>query len=392
VKIDLASEKPLSLLAGGAAPLALNVTAPPATASFRGSAKLGPNGYLDGEAKLSTPSVRRLSEWSGARLPPVSPRGAIVFTSRIVGDAARVKFENVSLSLDENRGTGAFNVEFEPGRPQLSGSLAFDGIDLGSLLSAFTPLTLVADDGAERADLSGALDVDLRLSAETAVAGAIKLANVAATVQVRDGLTVFDVSDATAFGGIVQAGVRFDRKPGADQAEMRLLASNVDGGALAGAAGMTRLVPIGQGTISVILKGRGASWESILEDADGSISATFGQGALAGLDLTGLLARVKQGGFFAFAEVSKGNLPVSGVELKATVADGVARIEKAEARATGHTLWLKGIVPYLGRGLALSGGVTPTVKGAEGGSASFFVGGSWSAPFISPIVSPQAAK
>jgi AsmA protein len=386
VKIDLASENPLSLFAGGAAPLTVNFSAAPASGSFTGSAKLTRNGYLDGDAKLSIPSVGRVSEWMGAHLSPVSPRGAVVFTSRIVADAARVKFENAALSLDENRGTGALNVELEPSRPEMSGSLAFDGIDLGSLLSAFTPLTITGEDDPEQADLSSALDVDLRLSAETAVAGAIKLANVAATVQVRDGLTVFDVSDATAFGGAVQASVRFDRKPEGPHAEMRLLASNVDGGALAGAAGMTRLVPVGQGMISVILKGPGTSWKSILENADGSITASFGQGALAGLDLAGLLARVKEGGFFALDEVSKGNLPISGIELKANVADGVARIEKAEARATGHTLWLKGIIPYVGRGLALTGGVAPTVKGARGGTASFFVGGSWSAPFISPVV------
>ncbi len=394
VKIDIASENPLSLLAGGTAPLTASFAASPASASFTGSAKLTKNGYLDGEAKFAIPSAKRAAEWSGLRIAPASPRGAVAFTSRIVGDASRVKFENVSLSLDENRGVGALNIEFEPGRPAMSGSLAFDGIDLGSLLSAFTPLTLAADGTSEEADanLSSRLDIDVRLSAETAVAGAVKLTNVAATVQVKDGLAVFDVSDATAFGGIVQAGVRFDRKPGGAHAEMRLLASNIDGGALASAAGMTRLVPVGQGTISIILKGPGASWESILENANGSISASFGQGALAGLDLAGLLARVKEGGFFALDEVSKGTLPIKGAELKASVADGVARIEKVEARAAGHTLWLKGFVPYVGRGLALSGGVTPTVKGAQGGTASFFVGGSWSDPFISPTAPPQPAE
>lgn len=394
VKIDIASENPLSLFAGGAAPITANFAAAPATVSFTGSAKLARNGYLDGEAKVSIPSVKSAAEWSGLRMSPVSPGGGVAFTSRIVGDAARVKFENVALSLDENRGVGALNLEFEPRRPAISGSLAFDGIDLGSLLSAFTPLTLAAGANAAgtKADLSSLLDIDVRLSAERAVAGAIKLANVAATVQVKDGLTVLDVSDAAGFGGIVQAGVRFDRKPDGPYAEMRLLASNIDGGALASAAGMTRLVPVGQGTVSVILKGPGASWESILESANGSISASFGQGALAGLDLAGLLARVKKGGFFALDEVSKGNVPINGAEFKASVAKGVARIEKAEARATGHTLWLKGIVPYVGRGLALSGGVTPAVKGAQGGNAAFFVGGSWSAPFISPLVPPQPAE
>jgi AsmA protein len=217
------------------------------------------------------------------------------------------------------------------------------------------------------------------------MAGSVNLADVAATVQVKNRLAVLDLSDATAFGGTIQAGIRFDAGSGLPQAEMRLLASGVDAGALASAAGMTRLVPVGQGAVSVILKGPGASWASILENASGSISANVGQGALSGLDLAGLLDRIKRGGFFALDEVSKGTLPIAGAEFKASVANGVARIEKAEARAAGgQRLWLQGIVPYVGRGLALSGGVTPT--GQDAAPATFFVGGSWNAPFISPVV------
>ncbi|HEV2901552.1 MAG TPA: AsmA family protein [Pseudaminobacter sp.] len=395
IAIDVSSENPLSLFAGAAAPLTASITAPSATASFTGSAKLAGSAYVDGDARFAVPSLQRAARWWGSPIAPALPRGSATFTSRIVGDASRVKFDNATLALDGNRGEGALNLEFNPSRPALSGSLAFDGIDLGSLLSAFTPLTLAAESDAKDADagLAGWADIDLRLSAARAAAGSVNLADVAATIQVRNELAVLDVSDATAFGGAIQAGIRFDGGPALPHAEMRLLASGVDAGALASAAGMTRIVPVGQGTISVILKGPGASWESILENASGSISANLGQGALSRLDLAGLLNRIRQGGFFALDEVSKGTLPIAGAEFKASVANGVARIEKAEARAAGHTLWLEGIVPYVGRGLALSGGVTQTGQQAQAGPpATFFVGGSWSAPFISPVAPPQPVE
>jgi AsmA protein len=282
--------------------------------------------------------------------------------------------------------------------PTLSGTLAFETLDLQSFLSAFTPLTPEADDGPAKIDetFSDRVNLDLRLSAAQATAGAIKLAEVAATVQVKSGLSVFDISDAAAFGGNVQTSIRFDRKPEGTQVELRLLAADIDGGAFGTTAGMTRFVPIGRGTISVILKGPGRDWNSILENAQGSISASFGQGALSDFDLKSFLKRSAEGGFFALDEVAKAPLPIEGLELKASISRGVVRIEKAEARTAQGRLWLNGIVPYVGRGLALSGGLLDADQAANLNGAqppiAFFVGGSWSAPFISPVVAqPPAA-
>ncbi|TIT07070.1 MAG: AsmA family protein, partial [Mesorhizobium sp.] len=142
---------------------------------------------------------------------------------------------------------------------------------------------------------------------------------------------VFDISDASAFGGNIQSSLRFDRKPEGTQVEIRLLASDVDGGAFATAAGMTRLVPVGTATVSVILKGPGRSWNSIFENADGSVSATVGPGALTRLNLPAFLKHTEQGGFFALDDVADGTLPIDGAEIKASISKGVARLDKAEA-------------------------------------------------------------
>ncbi|RVB30443.1 AsmA family protein, partial [Mesorhizobium sp. M7A.F.Ca.CA.001.07.2.1] len=235
-------------------------------------------------------------------------------------------------------------------------------------------------------------NLDLRLSAAHATAGPIQLADVAATAQVKDGLSVFDISDASAFGGNIQTSLRFDRKPEGSQVEIRLLASDIDGGAFGTAAGMTRLVPVGTGTVSVILKGPGRTWDSIFDNADGSVSATFGPGALSKLNLPAFLKHTEQGGFFALDDVSDGTLPIDGAEIKATISKGVARIDKAEANSAKYKIWLSGIASYAGRGLALSGGViqpdqaATQANGQQGpNQSSFFVGGTWSTPFISPI-------
>jgi AsmA protein len=396
VSIAMASAKPLLLFAGGAAPANVSFKAAPATFSFDGTVGMSQNAYLDGTAKFSTPSLRRMLEWSQAGIAPGAAIGSVSVLSKVTAGVGRVKLDGTEIALDNNPGTGALDFSFTEGRPVMSGTLAFETLDLRSFLSAFTPLVSPARQGSGDADENSAnrLDLDLRLSAAHATAGGIQLADVAATAQVKNGLAVFDISDASAFGGTIQTSLRFDRKPQGTQAEIRLLASDVDGAAFGAAAGMTRLVPTGKGTVSVILKGPGKAWDSILENADGSISATFGAGTLTGLNLPAFLKRSEQGGFFALDDVANGTLPIDGIELKATISKGVARIDKAEANSAKTKIWLTGIVPFAGRGLALSGGVVQpnqTAAPVNGqaatipSQASFFVGGTWSTPFISPI-------
>jgi AsmA protein len=398
VTLEASSTKPLLLAAGGPAPVTLNVKAAPATFSFDGTASLSANAYVDGQVKFSAPSLRRALEWSGAGIAPGAAIGSVAITSKVAGSAGRLKFDSAEIALDKNPGMGALDFSFAEGRPVVSGTLAFETLDLGSFLSAFTPLATPAGQVAGEIDTSFAerLNLDLRLSAAHATAGSIPLAEVAATAQVKDGLAVFDVSDAAAFGGNVQTSLRFDRNPGGTQVEMRLLASDINGGAFGAAAGISRLMPTGTGTVSIILKGPGKGWNAILENADGSVSATFGPGSLTGLNLPAFLKRNSERGFFPLDEVDDGTVAIDGAELKASISKGVVRIDKAQATSGKSRLWLTGIMPYAGRGLALSGGIVQPAAAdaaqeggaqatASGSQAQFFVGGSWSRPFISPV-------
>ncbi|RUM99090.1 AsmA family protein [Pseudaminobacter arsenicus] len=398
VTLEASSTQPLRLFAGEEAPFTIAVTSAPVTASFDGVVKTNDNPYFNGKAKFTAPSLRRMLEWSRPEgTPGTTAIGAVSVAGQVAGDAKRIKFENAEVNLDGNPATGILDLALGENVPILSGTLAFETLDLKSFVPAFTPLTPGADEGPAKIDeaFSDRINLDLRLSAAQATAGTIKLAEVAATVQIKSGLSVFDISDAAAFGGNVQTSIRFDRKPEGTQVEMRLLAADIDGGAFGTAAGMTRFVPIGRGTISVILKGPGRAWNSILENAQGSISASFGEGALSDFDLASFLKRSAEGGFFALADVAKAPLPMQGLELKASISRGVVRLEKAEARTTQGKLWLSGIVPYVGRGLALSGGLLTPEQAAKLNGATppvtFFVGGSWNAPFISPVtVQPPA--
>lgn len=386
--LDMSSSSPLLLMAGADSPVKLSLASTPVNASFDGIVKVGANPYWQGQAKFAAPSLRQTLEWLQASAASNSTAGAVSISSRITGDAGRVKFENAEVGLDGNPSIGALELLFTETVPALSGTLAFNTLDLGAFLAAFTPLTTTTGEAGDiDRSFVNHFDLDLRLSAARATAGNVNLANVAANAQVKGGFAAFDISDATVFGGTLQTGIRFDSKPEGTQVELRLLASDIEGGAFGAATGMQRLVPIGQGTVSVILKGPGRGLESMLDKADGSISANFGAGALTGFDMDAFLKRAAQGGFFPLAEISGGSLPIEAAALKATMTQGVIKVDRAEVKAGQRKIVLSGIMPYVGRGLALSGVVQPAADQTPPvrNEAAFFVGGSWNAPFISPV-------
>jgi AsmA protein len=388
--IDASSAEPLVLFAGGTTQMSIDVKAAPASGSFSGAANFSQNSFFDGQLAFSSPSLRRMLEWSRTDLPPGASTGSVALSGKITGDRKRLKFDNAEVTLDGNPGAGVLDLAIGEAVPGISGTLAFDQLDLRSFLAAFTPFTPGSDTAPGAIDVAFAekYNLDIRLSAAKATAGDFSFSNVAATAQVKGDLTAFDISDATIFGGTVQAGLRYDRKGDGGNLEMRLLASDIDAAAAAAFAKSIRVAPAGKATVSLMLRGPGRDWNSFLETAEGSFSASLGQGSVNGFDLTAFLARFKQGGFFPLREVSSGSVAIDSAEIHATLAEGAARIEKAEARIGERVLALSGVVPYVGGGLALSGAVIGKNAGstdATTAEASFFVGGSWSAPFVSPI-------
>ena len=393
IALDLSAERPMVLLAGGTAPLSINLKSAPASFAFDGTASFSGDTFFAGSAKFASPSLRRMLEWSASEPAPGSPIGVVSIEGRIGGNRQRMKIEDARMSIDGNSGMGVLELAWAERMPSLSGTLAFETLDLPSFLSAFG-----AEDGPARlsggigTDLAHRIDLDLRLSAEHATTGSFSLDNVAATARVKKGHAAFDVSDAAAFGGNVQASIRIDRKPDGDAAEIRFLGEEVDGGIITAFAPLLRILPAAKGNVSATIKAPAGTWTEIVAAAEGTFSANFGEGVIQKLDLRAFLDRLAKGDFFALDEIAKGSLAVKGVEIKAALSKGVARISRAEIRAATETISVSGIIPSVG-GLALSGSIVRTgePQSAPPHSISFFVGGSWSNPFVVPASNASTA-
>ncbi len=393
VVLEANAAQPLVLLAGGDAPLSVSVKSPPAGLSFDGIANLSVNSYVLGAVKFASPSLHRLVQWSSQGSLPGSGIGNVSLAGNLTGDRNRLKVENAELRLDADRAVGVLDVALTEGMPVIAGTLAFDTLDLGAFLAGFTPL----EDNpaaAGSADFSPRVGLDLRLSAAAAEAGPVALIDLAATVQVKPMSASFDLSDAQAYGGRFQGSLRLDRQPERDHLELKLMGTEISGAAIAASAPSIPLVPAAQGNLALTLKGSGNRWRDLLETGTGTASISFGKGSIPDFDLTAFANRLEGTGFFPLSDVAKGALPIQSIKFKAAISRGVALIETGEINAPSDSILLTGLVPYIGGGLALSGRLqSPQQPGDDQASQpgpavaeqTFFVGGSWTEPFVAPI-------
>lgn len=385
VALQVASAQPLLLLAGGTAPLSFSLAAAPATMTFRGMANLSGTGLVDGDFELTAPSLNRLAEWTRTASLPSGRIGLLAITARLSGDANRLKFEASNLTVDTNTGRGLLEMKFKSPHPSITGTLAFNTLNLLALTTALNPLDQT---NASMPAMGYGFDFDLRLSATTANFGSVTLSEVAAAAKGTDQLVSFDITDAMGFGGNFQAGIRADRTSDQQQVQLRLNGKQIDIGNLAQSFGREHLIPQAKADLSVVLKGSGRNINSLLSTADGEVSATFGPGRLPGINLKTLAEEAEKGDFIPLDRSSEGSIPLEGIEIKATLKNGLAQIDQAQIRSGKYTVSLEGRVPVVGRALALSGILTDS-DNTTGEELHFFVGGSWNAPFIT---SPESLR
>lgn len=388
---EASSAQPLLLFAGAEAPLRLVFDSPPAAVSFEGSVIVSSQPFLKGSGRFASPSLRRFLEWTQTEIAAGATIGSLSLAGDVAGEATRLKMENVTLDLNGNQGAGVLDLSLDDGLPTVAGTLAFRTLDLRSFMATFLPMAASRGqmDDAVDSELASQINLDLRLSAANASGGDVAFTDLAATVQVKRGLAAFDLSDATVFGGTVQAGLRIDRAGENSMAEFRVNAEHIDAGAFVLSTGMRRMVPQARANLALNAKGSGADWNAVLANAEGTLTAALGEGTIVGFDMPAFLGRASEGAFFAFSEVANGQLSISGAELKGTLQNGVLRIDHSEARLADRIISIEGIVPYLGRALALSGEISPRAdpeNGPVSPEAAFFIGGGWDAPFVSPVL------
>jgi len=380
VSIDIHAGQPLLLLAGGLSQVSAHIESRLLNASFDGAFQVDEK--IVGSAKFSTPSAREGVSWIDARLGQGMAETPLSLSASLSGSPRQLKLEHVDMTIGASEAVGALHLAVVRSAPSLSGTLAFESLDLDDALAVFNRYERP---GGAAGWLNWS-SVDLRVSAAQATAGTLALTDVAASVNIHDRRSAFDISDATALGGTLQAGLRLDDRQGQSSMGLSVRGSDIDGAMLGQALGLPRLVPAAQGSFAVDLKGPPGSLSTMPDVADGSITANFAAGHFEALDLASFRSLLARGGFFQLDNVTERTLEVQRVDFKAAVKAGVATLDIADVETADRRLVLSGLAPINGPGLALTGAILPLSPADAEPEARFFVGGSWGAPVISSTV------
>ncbi len=389
-RVTFACDQPLLLLAGRNATLRTTLAADPATLNFEGVANLSGNAFISGALQLSTPSLARLLVWQGKDIPAVGNVGQVALEAKVATSGYSAKLENVELTLDNAQATGVLDIAMPPkGVPQLGGTLAFDRIDLRAFLTAFSPLP-GTDQNAPTIDTAfiHQFGMDLRLSAKAADFSPFSLQNLAAGMRIENGRASFDVGDSTFMEGRMTGRITLAEQGLRGGGQLQMSLDNVDIGGIVSTLGLPGPLPTGIGSADFKLSTERPLWATTASDMSGRFQLHMGQGTLTHFNRQAFEERTAENTFFNMSEVADGSFDFTRAEVDARLNRGLAELVKAEIEGSDKLLALSGMIPYRTGSVALAGRLAerpPEGNASAKPPVSFFVGGSWPDPVISPI-------
>lgn len=392
VEFNGSVDAPLDLLAGGSSSLRFGFSATPLRLSFAGSALQLDGTQLEGDIKLTTPSVRRVVEWLGSPMGTGAILGAGAIDGRINWIGPSVSIADATFELDGNAAEGALSVAVGEDAFGVSGTLAFDSLDLSPYVeAAHAGLTSAGAWQLVPAQLP--LDavgaVDLRLSTSQLIAGNAEIGRTGATVTLKNGELVINVGEAELEEGTADG----------------RLALVMDGDALT-AAGQVRVQDVlvaemlgqladidaltGVGTATVDAKARGVTWGDVFETLAGTARVAIDNGVLKGIDLAALPEAVRAPGEFAFT----GSTAFVAAGATLAFGDGVVATDDLHADGDDYSLRLTGRAGLLDPTIEARGTLT-LVDPENGGAASdvpFRIGGTWDDWSVAPDLGPPVER
>lgn len=401
VALDINSADPLLLLAQKSAQARVSLASSPMTLTFDGMANLSDNPFFAGDLTMASPSMRQTLQWAGTEIKPGEAIGALSLDAEIQIQNGRAMLNDVILELEGNRGIGVLDVQNpEDGAPGISGTLAFNSLDVGSFLRAFTPLPQSGEEIAETIDTSflHQLTLDMRLSSQSATLGPLNLTNLAAAARIVEGRAVFDIGDAEAYGGRLSGRIVLAESGAQGGGEVKFSARDINLVAALGALEIGGPLPQGVATLNLALSSRYPTWATGLRDLNGMFEISIADGSIPSFDIDQFRELAANQRFFGLSGVADGSFAFSTAEFKASFANGLAEIGTGKIVGEDALIDITGIIPYQRGGLALVGLLSdippeaaeetqatetsePTTKAIQ-----FFVGGSWPTPVISPIL------
>jgi uncharacterized protein involved in outer membrane biogenesis len=270
-------------------PIGLTFTSLPLTAKVAGAALLATELTLDGRVQADIPNARRFLQWTGIPLPDGASLQRLTVSGVAHWNGTTLTFDDGAFSLDGNAAVGL--LALTPGeRPRIEGTLDFDQLALdpylggGTSTEPTTPAKL-----ADQAILKH-FEADLRVSAASITAPAIKLGQGGFTISAKGGVIASEVGELELCGGSAAGRIGLDLRE--EVAKASLTASLFDvpvDGCLAPLGLDVSLNGIGG--VQAELAAEGRNYEELVRGLAGTLKLDARSGAVP-VDFARLLGTV----------------------------------------------------------------------------------------------------
>nr|WP_234889681.1 AsmA-like C-terminal region-containing protein [Agrobacterium vitis] len=393
-RLDFSSRQPLLLLGGGIAQAEFSLTAPALKGTFKGKTGLAPARFASGDLSLAISDVPGLLAWTGATLPGTEALHTVSVQATVTAEADKIRLDSLSFTANDTSATGLMEMaQAKSGKPKLSGTLAFEQMDIPTVLGAFSLSAPDADTTEGKSGLLDWLEFDLTLSARKATYAPFTLSDLGASILATDGTAVFDIADSTLADGTLVAHLEGKNRNFDEGGHLDLALTNADLSDIESKLALNGPLPLGPGTLTLSATTNRALWETRPDDVTGTLDMTAGPGRITGVNPDGVRQKAAEQRFFRLQDAGKGELPFDSLTLSATLGNGGINIGKGELQGSVHSTSFTGVVPYGFKGLALSAEVRPgTSYVGAFAPLQLFIGGSWPDLIVSPASSPAGSS
>lgn len=390
--IDLSTAQPLQLLGGASASLDLALNSSLITARFSGRADLTRSAFLSGDLQLTIPKMAEVVRWANLPIHTADALHDITLSARLVTLERVMRFDQLTIAANGTSGTGVMDLAMatDTQPPRVSGTLAFDRMDLRSLAHAISSDRQDAGpvDPAREAPFERQLGFDARFSVKTARYGPLVLTDAAVSLLSDAKRAEVEILDSTALGGSLtgQISMRLTPKPAT---KIRLSARNVEFDALAKQLSLPGSLIIAPASIDLDLDLSKPLFLAKPDDVTGTMHFSAATGQIPALDLDAFRTLASGTGYFTLDKARDGHTDFNSLDLQADFTAGSARIRQATIDGSSYVMHLSGVVPYQTRSLSLI-----AVIDSKTGAASHraFIGGAWPNPIIWPAPAGTPAK
>ena len=389
LSIDMDSTQPLLLLSGRNGDAAWTVKSDLFNGHFDGTADLASNAFLSGAAELSVPDLPAVLAWSGISLAGADRLKSLSLSAKLIANDDVLRFDNLSLGLNDSKATGILDLVLPSGRrPRLTGTLAFDRMDLSGILTAIAPRAIGAASPSD--SLRAGTELDLRLSAQQARLGPFQLAEAAISIMNTPDQSRVDIADSDFEGGRLTGRISTLRGSETGAIGLRFAVQNADFGNIVKELGLSGPLPAARGTLDVSLDIDRPLTLEAWRNAKGNIRFRADHGLLPGINVAAIRKLATQKPYFPLSEAGNGSFEFNDIDISADLANGSADIRDGKIVGANDTISLSGVIPYASNSLSLSASVKPNVENATTTPLMTFIGGSWPNPVIWPISQSSA--